>query len=147
MPKVPGHTSFDLTKAKAVVKQLGGLTFTSDGANIGSGAELATALLAEFRAAGRKMTEPGKAVPVDRAVHRGARPHPGRHEPGRGHRQRVAAEGDLQAQLHLPRPEGVHAVHLRHPAVGPVGQERARPGDQQQPSHRWRVFWQDVWKA
>jgi peptide/nickel transport system substrate-binding protein len=56
MPKVPGYPTYDLAKAKALVKQLGGLSFTYDGANIGSGAELSTALLAEFRRAGMNVT-------------------------------------------------------------------------------------------
>jgi peptide/nickel transport system substrate-binding protein len=56
MPKVPGYASYDLNKAKALVKQLGGLSFTYDGSNIGSGAEVSTALLAMFKAAGMHVT-------------------------------------------------------------------------------------------
>jgi peptide/nickel transport system substrate-binding protein len=52
MPKVPGYPSYNLAKAKALVKQLGGLSFTYDGGTLGAGAEVSTALVADWRRAG-----------------------------------------------------------------------------------------------
>jgi peptide/nickel transport system substrate-binding protein len=52
MQKVPGYHAYNLAKAQALVKQLGGLTFTYDGGNLGSGALVSTALLADFKRAG-----------------------------------------------------------------------------------------------
>jgi peptide/nickel transport system substrate-binding protein len=56
MAKVPGYASYDLNKAKALVKQLGGLSFSYDGGTLGTGGELSTALVAEFKAAGMNVT-------------------------------------------------------------------------------------------
>jgi peptide/nickel transport system substrate-binding protein len=56
-PKVAGYRSYDLNKAKALVKQLGGLSFSYDyGSGLGSGSLLATALAADFKAAGMNVT-------------------------------------------------------------------------------------------
>jgi peptide/nickel transport system substrate-binding protein len=56
-PKVSGYRSYNLNKAKALVKQLGGLSFAYDyGSGLGSGSLLATALAADFKAAGMDVT-------------------------------------------------------------------------------------------
>lgn len=53
--KVPGYRSYDLAKAKALVKQLGGLSF-SYGTEQGPGLEEAEALQAQWQAAGMHVT-------------------------------------------------------------------------------------------
>jgi peptide/nickel transport system substrate-binding protein len=54
-PKVPGYRTYDLTKAQAIVKRLGGLRFTLlSGA--GSQQQLATALQAMYEQAGMNVT-------------------------------------------------------------------------------------------
>ena len=51
-PKVPGYRTYDLAKAKALVKSLGGLNFTMYFLNSGLYQELAPTLQTEFKAAG-----------------------------------------------------------------------------------------------
>jgi peptide/nickel transport system substrate-binding protein len=53
--KVPGYRTYDLAKAKALVKQLGGLSF-SYGTEQGPGLEQAEALQAQWQAAGMHVT-------------------------------------------------------------------------------------------
>jgi peptide/nickel transport system substrate-binding protein len=53
--KIPGYRSYDLAKAKALVKQLGGLSF-SYGTEQGPGLEQAEALQAQWQAAGMHVT-------------------------------------------------------------------------------------------
>ena len=55
-PKVPGYRSFDLAKAEALVKQMGGLSFTFDNVGLGSSALVGEALVADFRRAGMNVT-------------------------------------------------------------------------------------------
>lgn len=58
MPKVPGYRSYNLDKAKGLVQQLGGRSFTYDyGGGLGDGALLATALQADFKRAGKMINE------------------------------------------------------------------------------------------
>lgn len=52
--KVPGYRTYDLTKARALVKKLGGLSFTMD--TTGFDAQIATELQTEWAAAGIKVT-------------------------------------------------------------------------------------------
>jgi peptide/nickel transport system substrate-binding protein len=54
-PHVPGYRTYDLAKAKALVKQLGGLSFTLLGASGGSQQTLDEALQTEWQAAGMKV--------------------------------------------------------------------------------------------
>jgi peptide/nickel transport system substrate-binding protein len=54
-PNVPGYRSYDLAKAKALVKQLGGLSFSLIGLT-GALGEINTALQSEWQAAGMKVT-------------------------------------------------------------------------------------------
>ncbi|MBO0691457.1 MAG: ABC transporter substrate-binding protein [Acidimicrobiaceae bacterium] len=51
-PKVPNYRSYDLAKAKALVKQLGGLNFTMNYLGAGNGSLEATAIQPMFKAAG-----------------------------------------------------------------------------------------------
>jgi peptide/nickel transport system substrate-binding protein len=53
-PKVPGYRTYDLAKAKALVKQLGGLSITLTGLLGGSSANVLTALQSEWDQAGIK---------------------------------------------------------------------------------------------
>jgi peptide/nickel transport system substrate-binding protein len=56
-PKVPGYRSYDLPKAKALVQQLGGLSFTLDVADLGGdAAQEGEALQTMYEAAGMKVT-------------------------------------------------------------------------------------------
>ena len=56
-PKVPGYRTYDLAKAQALVKSLGGLTFTMPyGAGLGLGTDVAEALQAMYQAAGMTVT-------------------------------------------------------------------------------------------
>jgi peptide/nickel transport system substrate-binding protein len=54
--KVPGYRTYDLAKAKALVKQLGGLSFQLDMETAPAMAKLATALQSEWAQAGIKAT-------------------------------------------------------------------------------------------
>jgi peptide/nickel transport system substrate-binding protein len=56
MPKVPGYRTYNLAKAKALVKQLGGLSFTFDNVGLGASALVGEALVADFRRAGMNVT-------------------------------------------------------------------------------------------
>jgi peptide/nickel transport system substrate-binding protein len=56
MEKVPGYRSYDLAKAQALVKQLGGLKLTFDNVSLGSSALIGEALIADFRRAGMNVT-------------------------------------------------------------------------------------------
>jgi peptide/nickel transport system substrate-binding protein len=51
-PSVPNYRSYDLAKAKALVKQLGGLSFTMNYLESGLGTEEASAIQTMFKAAG-----------------------------------------------------------------------------------------------
>lgn len=51
-PKVPGYQNFDLAKAQALVKQLGGLSFSLNVENVPSQVQLADALQAQWQKAG-----------------------------------------------------------------------------------------------
>ena len=51
-PKVPGYPGYDLAKAKALVKQIGGLNFTLDTASGGSQLQVSEALVSEWKQAG-----------------------------------------------------------------------------------------------
>lgn len=54
-PHVPGYRTYDLAKAKALVKQLGGISFTLLGSSGGSQQTLDEALQTEWKAAGMKV--------------------------------------------------------------------------------------------
>lgn len=54
--KVPGYPSYDLAKAKAMVKQMGGLTFTLQVQNSPDVVQLAEALQSEWRQAGMNVS-------------------------------------------------------------------------------------------
>jgi len=51
-PKVPNYRSYDLAKAKALVQQIGGLSFTMNYLGAGNGSLEATAIAPMFKAAG-----------------------------------------------------------------------------------------------
>lgn len=55
-PQVPGYRTYDLAKAKALVKSLGGLSFTLMSTSVGNGVALSEALQAMFQAAGMRVT-------------------------------------------------------------------------------------------
>jgi peptide/nickel transport system substrate-binding protein len=58
-PKVPGYRTYDLAKAKALVKSIGGLSFTLDYLNAGLYQEEAPTLQTMFKAAGMDVTLDG----------------------------------------------------------------------------------------
>ncbi|MBO0748322.1 MAG: hypothetical protein J2O47_08220, partial [Acidimicrobiaceae bacterium] len=55
-PTVPGYRTYNLAKAKSIVKQLGGLSFTLMGSTAGTAKLLAEALQTMYTAAGMKVT-------------------------------------------------------------------------------------------
>jgi peptide/nickel transport system substrate-binding protein len=55
-PRVPGYRAYNLTKAKAIVKQLGGLNFTLLGGQTQAQKTLMEGLQTEWQAAGMKVT-------------------------------------------------------------------------------------------
>jgi peptide/nickel transport system substrate-binding protein len=55
-PVVPGYRTYNLAKAKAIVKQLGGLTATLNTINLGAAVQVTEALASEWNAAGIKTT-------------------------------------------------------------------------------------------
>jgi peptide/nickel transport system substrate-binding protein len=64
-PKVPGYRTFDLAKAKAIVKQLGGLNFGLIGSQTAIGESTAEALQEQWQAAGMKVTLTFVDTPTD----------------------------------------------------------------------------------
>lgn len=64
-PKVPGYRTYDLAKAKSLVKQLGGLSLTLITSQAQSGIEMAEALKTEWAAAGIKTTISPQGIPAE----------------------------------------------------------------------------------
>jgi peptide/nickel transport system substrate-binding protein len=56
LQKIAGYPSYNLAKAKALVKQLGGLSFTYDGGSLGSGELVSAALVADWKRAGMNVS-------------------------------------------------------------------------------------------
>jgi peptide/nickel transport system substrate-binding protein len=155
-PKVPGYPGYDLAKAKALVKQLGGLTVSlgtiqnlvaqqttealqTEWAAAGIKATIHTyplaALIAQFTSGKwRRFLRPGGRrrgwlqVPVHVAVQRRARPAPGlAAEPGHGRAQPEPAVHPVQPGRQLHRPELLRPVLLRVRPCQRRGQERDGP--------------------
>lgn len=64
-PKVPGYRTYDLAKAKSIVKQLRGLSFTLMTSQAQSGIEMAEALKAEWGDAGIQTTISPQGIPAE----------------------------------------------------------------------------------
>jgi peptide/nickel transport system substrate-binding protein len=56
MKTVPGYRTFNINKAKQLVQQMGGLSFTFDNVGLGASALVGQALVADFRRAGMNVT-------------------------------------------------------------------------------------------